>query len=309
MGADIERNSTANPVTILIIDDDETVRFSLSKKLTKHGYNVISADKAEDALYLLKNDKEKIDFVITDIRLRKMDGIELLRHITSMDDPIPVLLTGQGNIEDAVNALRYGACDFIRKPFDASDVVNVVRTVLRRKSEERLSLDVGQHVNYEKMEFSLPSQINLGNIISFAATKNLPKIGICNRATAENISLALREAINNAMFHGNLEISSDVREKQGLKAFNEIIEDRKNDERFVNRRVKFNYEITRDYAEFTVEDEGQGFDSTKLADPRDPENFFKKSGRGILIIQLHMDEVEWNTRGNKIRMKKNRVEQ
>ena len=308
MGADIERNPAVNPSTILIIDDDETVRFSLSKKLTKHGYNVISADKAEDALYLLKNEKEKIDFVITDIRLRKMDGIELLRHITSMDDPVPVLLTGQVNIEDAVNALRYGACDFIRKPFDAADVASVVRSVIKRKSEERLSLDLGQHINYEKREFSLPAQINLGNVISYVATKHLPKIGICNRATAENISLAIREAINNAMFHGNLEISSEVREKEGLKAFNEMIEERKNDERLADRRVKMTYEITREYAEFTIEDEGRGFDATKLADPRDPENFFKKSGRGILIIQLHMDEVEWNAKGNKIRMKKYRVE-
>ncbi|MGL4369856.1 MAG: response regulator, partial [Spirochaetota bacterium] len=133
MGVEIEKTSVTNPATILVIDDDETVRFSLSKKFTKYGYNVISADKAEDALYLLKNDKQKIDFVITDIRLRKMDGIELLRHITGMDNPIPVLLTGQGNIEDAVNALRYGACDFIRKPFDVNEVASVVRSVLKRR--------------------------------------------------------------------------------------------------------------------------------------------------------------------------------
>ncbi|HEY1405453.1 MAG TPA: response regulator [Spirochaetota bacterium] len=308
MSVEIEKNTVVSPETILVIDDDETIRFSLTKKLTKHGYNVISADKAEDALYLFKGDRQKIDFVITDIRLRKMDGIELLRHITSMDHPVPVLLTGQGNIEDAVNALRYGACDFIRKPFDPSDVANVVRSVLKRREEERLTLDMGQHLLYEQRKFSLPSDVNLGNVVSFVATAHLPKMRICNRATAENVSLALREAITNAMFHGNLEISSDIREKEGIKAFNEMIEKRNAEEKFAVRRVQFQYEITRDYAEYIIEDEGAGFDHRKLPDPRDPENFFNKSGRGILIIQLHMDEVEWNAKGNRIRMKKYRVE-
>jgi FixJ family two-component response regulator/anti-sigma regulatory factor (Ser/Thr protein kinase) len=308
MGVELEKSVLTNPATILIIDDDETIRFSLSKKLSKHGYNVVSADKAEDALYLLKNDRQKIDFVVTDIRLRKMDGIELLRHITSMDNPVPVLLTGQGNIEDAVNALRYGACDFIRKPFDVGEVANVVRSVLKRKDEERLTLDLGQHITNEKRDFLLPSDINLGNIVSFVATANLPKMGICNRATAENVSLALREAITNAMFHGNLEISSEIREREGIKAFNDLIEIKKNENGFKDRRVSFHYEITREYAEYVIRDQGRGFDHTKLPDPRDPENFFNKSGRGILIIQLHMDEVVWSENGSCIRMKKNKVE-
>jgi DNA-binding response OmpR family regulator len=306
MSVDIEKIGPAHTSTILVIDDDETVRFSLSRKFTKYGYNVISADKAEDALYLLKTEKQKIDFVITDIRLRKMDGIELLRHINGLDNPVPVLLTGAGNIEDAVNALRYGACDFIRKPFDVNEVAAVVRSVLKRREEERLVLDVGQHIRYEKSEFSLPADINLVNVMSYMATRYLPRMGICNKATAENVSLALREAISNAMFHGNLELSSDIREKAGIKAFNEMIEQRRSEEAFAARRVQFSCEITKEYAEYTIEDEGKGFDHSKLPDPRNPENFFNKSGRGILIIRLHMDEVEWNEKGNRLRLRKNR---
>jgi DNA-binding response OmpR family regulator len=308
MSVEIEKSGLAHTTTILVIDDDETVRYSLIKKFTKYGYSVISADKAEDALYLIKNEKQKVDFVITDIRLRKMDGIELLRHITGLEKPIPVLLTGQGNIEDAVNALRYGACDFIRKPFDVNDVASVVRAVLKRKEEERLALDVGQHLRYEKSEFVLPSEMNLVNIISFIATRFLPRMGICNSATAENVSLSLREAISNAMFHGNLELSSEIRERDGIKIFNEMIEKRKSEEPFGSRRVNFSCEITKDYAEYIIEDEGNGFDHSKLPDPRNPENFFNKSGRGILIVRLHMDEVEWNAKGNRIRLRKNRVE-
>ncbi|MGL4368419.1 MAG: ATP-binding protein, partial [Spirochaetota bacterium] len=191
--------------------------------------------------------------------------------------------------------------------FDVNEVASVVRSVLKRREEERLALDVGQHLQYEKREFTLPADINLVNIISYLATKHLPRVGICNKATTENISLSLREAISNAMFHGNLEISSDIREKEGIKAFNEMIELRKTDEKYGSRRVHFTYEMTRDYAEYIIEDEGNGFDYSRLPDPRNPDNFFNKSGRGILIIKIHMDEVEWNEKGNRIRMRKNRV--
>ena len=62
MSVEIEKSGFVPPTTILVIDDDETVRYALIKKFTKYGYSVISADKAEDALYLIKNEKQKVDF-------------------------------------------------------------------------------------------------------------------------------------------------------------------------------------------------------------------------------------------------------
>ncbi len=295
--------------TIVVIDDEELIRYSLQKKLTRFGYNVISLDKAEDALYLLKNEKEDIDLVITDIKLRKMDGIELLQHLNMLDEPLPVLIiTGQGNIEDAIRALRYGARDFIRKPFDINEVASIVRSILRGEQEKQLADVFGQFMGYEKRIFTIPVDTSLCNVISYELTRNLPAVGLCNRTTAENVSLALREAISNAMFHGNLEIPSYVREQSGIKGFNEEIERRKNVKRYRDRTVTINYELTKDYVEYVIEDEGPGFDYQSLPDPRNPENFFKDSGRGLLIIQVHMDEIDWNGQGNVIRLRKYRID-
>ncbi|HPJ33833.1 MAG TPA: ATP-binding protein, partial [Spirochaetota bacterium] len=113
--------------------------------------------------------------------------------------------------------------------------------------------------------------------------------------------------ITNAMFHGNYEIDSSIRESGGMKLFNEEIEKRKNLSPYSERTIKITYELTPEYVCYEIEDQGKGFNYRVLPDPRDPENFFKNCGRGLLIIRIHMDEISWNETGNIIRLKKNKV--
>lgn len=294
--------------TILVVDDEEVIRITIQKKLSRMGFNVISFEKGEDLLYYLKNAEHNTDLIITDIKLRKMDGIELLRRINSMDEPIPVLIiSGHGNVEDAIRALRYGASDYIRKPFDINDLTSSVRSILRRKAQKKLSENFARFKLYEKSVLVIPNDGELINTVSFNFTKDLVAAGLFNYTTSENISLSLQESISNAMFHGNFEIDSSLRDSGGMKEFNNEIERRKLLSPYKDRTVKLTYELTPDYVYYEIEDQGPGFNYQTLPDPRDPENFFKNSGRGLLIIRIHMDEVSWHEKGNIIRMKKYKV--
>lgn len=294
--------------TILVVDDEEIIRITIQKKLARMGFNVLSFEKAEDALYYLKNSPGEADLILTDIKLRKMDGIELLQRVNNLDEPVPVLIiSGHGNVEDAIRALRYGASDYIRKPFDINDLTSSVRSVLKRKFEKKETEVFGQYKQYEKSVLVIPNSSELINTISFNLTKDLVPAGLFNYTTSENIALSLKEAVANAMFHGNFEIDSSLRDSGGMKQFNEEVEIRRNMEPYKDRTVKITYELTPEYVSYEIEDQGPGFNYKSLPDPRDPENFFKNSGRGLLIIRIHMDEVSWSDKGNTIILKKYKV--
>ncbi len=293
---------------IAVVDDEEEIRSVLTKKLTKTGYTVLAFEGAEELIKLLDADERAVDLVISDIMLKGMDGIELLRYIDKLDNPIPILLiTGHGNIEHAIQALRYGAFDFIRKPFDLLEITSSINRILRSKREEKLTDDVGRYILYEKRIFEIPSDTTACNVMSYVLTKDLTSAGLCNRTITGNISLVLKEAIDNAIIHGNLEISSDIIENQGIKEFCAEVSERKDNKKYADRKISIQYELADKYVEYIIEDEGPGFNHKMLPDPTYPENFYKNSGRGLLIIRTLMDEVDWNEKGNIIRLRKYKI--
>jgi anti-sigma regulatory factor (Ser/Thr protein kinase) len=109
----------------------------------------------------------------------------------------------------------------------------------------------------------------------------------------------------NAIHHGNLEISSSLRESDERTYYN-LAEERRHQEPYVDRRVHVFAKETNREAMYVIRDEGPGFDPRTLPDPTDPTNIEKVSGRGILLIRTFMDEVNHNKTGNEITMIKRR---
>ncbi len=117
---------------ILVVDDETNLRRVLSAQLVRDGYDVHEAGDGADAISLLK--EHHIDLVITDLKMPHVDGMELLRNALRDDPNRPVImLTAYATIENAVEALKTGAFDFITKPFDQNEVRQIVRKALRTR--------------------------------------------------------------------------------------------------------------------------------------------------------------------------------
>ncbi len=137
---------------ILVIEDEPAIRRVLKKILSEEN-NTYLVDEAEDGLIGMEKVKEEeYDLVLCDIKMPKMDGIEVLEGIQKIKPEIPVIMiSGHGDLDTAVNAMRIGAFDYISKPPDLNRLLNTVRNALDRKElvveNTRLKKKVGK--NYE----------------------------------------------------------------------------------------------------------------------------------------------------------------
>jgi len=114
---------------ILVIDDDRPIRSTLREILEYEKFEVSDAENGEVALKLLK--EKKFDLVLCDIKMPKMDGIEVLEKIIEQHQDLPVvMISGHGTIETAVEAIKLGAYDFIAKPLDLNRLLVTVRNAL-----------------------------------------------------------------------------------------------------------------------------------------------------------------------------------
>nr|HMR10117.1 sigma-54 dependent transcriptional regulator [Polyangiaceae bacterium] len=141
---------------ILIVDDEPNLRRVLSAQLARDGYEVHTAEDGEGALDLLK--EHHIDLVITDLRMPKMDGMELLRRAVELDDELPiVMITAHGTVDNAVEALKTGAFDYITKPFDQAEVRAIVRKALKTR-------DLSENEATRSPATSVPAEARFGII-------------------------------------------------------------------------------------------------------------------------------------------------
>ena len=125
----------AKKISILIVDDEESVRDSLFNWFIEDGYRVECAENAKKALTLLESDQ--FDIILADIKMPGMDGLEMLRRIKSIKpDSIVIVMTAFATVDTAVKALKDGAYDYVTKPFDPDDLTHLIRNATKQISLE-----------------------------------------------------------------------------------------------------------------------------------------------------------------------------
>jgi len=141
--------------TILVVDDEKSVRESIGRVLKKEGYTVSLTANGYEALDILE--KNHISVVMTDLRMPEMSGIELLEHAKREYQDIEVILiTGHGTIEKAVEAMKLGAYDFITKPFKRAEILSSVRRAIEKHtlaSENKFLREQLEKTNESRLVF------------------------------------------------------------------------------------------------------------------------------------------------------------
>ncbi|MBI4623674.1 MAG: sigma-54-dependent Fis family transcriptional regulator, partial [Verrucomicrobia bacterium] len=142
-------SNPAKPPTILVIDDDAEIRYSLSRVLSTRQYQLTEAASGEEGIAMVKKGPPP-DLVFLDVRLGGMSGIEALQHIRAANPKqLVVLMTAFGTAQTAIEAMKYGAFDYVMKPFDPAKVLSLAENALKAHADLRAVGEYKPTINIE----------------------------------------------------------------------------------------------------------------------------------------------------------------
>ena len=290
--------NVTNP-KIMIVDDSTLHRHVASSLLEKSiKASITTAANGFEALKIISKDLPHL--VLTDMLMPGMDGLELVQEIRTSFPSLPVILmTAHGSEELAMKALEAGAVCYIPKRQLSEILISTVESVLAATRVERRRSRVLESLNRVEYEFQLENDSSLVPHLILQIQELIQRMNLCDENARIRIGVSLEESLLNSIYHGNLELSSDLRQ-DGSNRFYELAEERRLQMPYQKRKVHLLVRLTLKEIMFVIEDEGCGFDVKALPDPTDPENLLKASGRGLLLIRTFMDEVSHNEKGNKI---------
>ena len=289
--------------TVLVVDDSAVDRRLVGGILDKSdeggAWEVVYAT---DGLEALTQIEEHVpDVIITDMQMPQMDGLQLVAKVKKEYPLIPVvLMTAQGSEDLAVEALHKGASSYIPKRRLGLDLLDTIRMVysasLENRSFSRLMVHrMTRHVS----SFDLDTDLALIPAVVNFLQQSVRGMGLFDESERLRVGVALEEALLNAFYHGNLEVSSKLRENN-YREYYDLAKRRADEEPYCHRRVHVDAKLSRSEAIFTIRDEGPGFDVAKLPDPTDPANLDRPSGRGLLLMHTFMSEIQYNETGNRV---------
>lgn len=300
---DLASGPTNGSRTVLIVDDsviDRHLADAIVKKLD--GWKAVFAGNGIEALELIKSQMPQL--VLTDMLMPEMDGLELVQAVRNQYPLLPVILmTAHGSEDIAIQALQRGAASYVPKKSLARELAETIDQVMSLAQSNTNRQRVVESLSRQEIEFVLDNDVALiPPLVSFLEDCLL-KMKLCEQAGLILLGVALHEALTNSIYHGNLELSSSLKE-QDEKRYYSLAEERRRQFPYRDRRVYVTTTLTREQVIFAIRDEGPGFDPSTLPDPTDPTNLERVSGRGLLLIQTFMDHIEHNDKGNQIIMVK-----
>jgi CheY-like chemotaxis protein/anti-sigma regulatory factor (Ser/Thr protein kinase) len=287
---------------ILVVEDSRTQAMQIQFLLEDAGFSVELAGHGLEALEALK--RALPDVVLTDLDMPEMNGLELVEAVRRDYPCVPVILmTALGSEEIAVQALQKGAASYVPKRRLNDDIVTTLEDVIAVAQAGRCQQRILECLTETEVNFVLDNDSSLAPALIGHLEDLTTRLLSCDRTDLMRVGVALHEALLNAMYHGNLEVGSDLRQ-QDEQVYHDVVEKRRREPPYRDRRVRVSARLSRLETVYVVEDEGPGFDPSTLPDPNNPANLERVGGRGLMLIRTFMDQVQHNERGNRILMRK-----
>lgn len=287
--------------SILVVDDSQLEQRYVARLLeAQGGWRISFARNGFEALESVA--AEQPSLVLTDMQMPKMDGLTLVEKLRELYPQVPVvLMTGSGSERVAVEALKAGAADYVPKQALTHDLGPVLERVLSFRQAEHKRFRVLAGMTRRSSQFVLENDPALVPPLVEMFREDLIEVGLCDLTGATRAGIALEEALLNAIYHGNLEVSSELREN-GDDAFHKLAAERRLLHPYSDRRVKVTARMSPTRAAFVIADQGPGFDISKLPDPTDLKYIDRPSGRGVLLMRAFMNHVRYNATGNGVKL-------
>ena len=291
--------------TLLIVGEPGGLRVAREVLIELElGWEVIFASSAAEAhaIPAVRN----VDVILVDLGNPHVDGAELVDSLHTKLPRTPiVLMSAPYGVSVALEAVRKGATNHFPRDLLGTEPAAVLDTLRAAADQHRRRTQATARLDGQSFEFTLdndPAEVPavVGRLAEAAV-----EVGLCDRPTARRIGVAVEEAILNGIVHGNLEVSSDLRQL-GEGAYHCQIQTRRGQSPYFERRVRLTARLSRTEATFVVQDEGRGFDVSRIPDPTDPDDLFRVGGRGILLMRSFMTAVQFADRGTRVTLVKRR---
>ncbi|MCA8988979.1 MAG: response regulator [Planctomycetaceae bacterium] len=292
-------------VKVLILDDDPSWQQLMTFLLSKQPEYVVKvADNLQEARKFLE--KYEVDIVIADLNLPTGDGtgLSVISMIRELDLSIPVIaMTGGGDELAAMSAMRRGAVNYIPKNRVREELIDVLHSVTFALDQKRLQNHLMDCVKKIEVEYELGTHVDLVLPFIDELRDHLLMMNELSKQDKPRILLCAEEAILNAIIHGNLEISSELRQTEP-EQFHLLVRQRQVDPAYCERKIWVRILMSEHDLTLDIHAQGQGFDFMAIEDPTSDEYLQRPSGRGLLLIKSFMDQVIFSDGGRKITMKK-----
>jgi CheY-like chemotaxis protein len=293
----------------VLIVDDSPVDQRLAGKLLQlrsepelaefpTGLTPIFAANGREALESIA--REKPEVVVTDLQMPVMNGLELVLEARIRFPLVPVvLMTAHGSEELAARALKEGAASYVPKRDLARDLLDTVAAVLDTAQARRGQKRLMECLKRTESRFVLGNDPSLIAPLVGHLKESLFRMCGSDETGLVQVTVALREAVQNAMEHGNLELDR-ARGAEDDDAYQQLAEERRRQKPYMDRRVHITATETPEGAEYVIRDEGPGFDTARLPASADVPDLDRRDGRGLFLMRTFMSEVRFNDRGNEV---------